>query len=405
MAYTVSQLKSDLTGILHGTTISKVTNLDNLINRAGRKVIAEIDPAETKKTANFESAIFDQVFDYTAPEDLKGNKVIDIRPQFNRTVLDNFSQRPSENFDIRKTQNTFHVRMNNSVRSIRLSKQITPSPSVIHTLDTITGNGTWAVGGDAENLTVDSLNFVAGSASLNFDLDGSGTTGFIQNSTMQQVDLTDLDEQGSVFVFIFLPDFTTITNVILRWGNDTSNFWSRTVTQPHDQTTFKTGFQLLRFDWNGATETGTVDPAKIDYLRVTITYDGVADTDFRVDNIVAQNGKIFEIEYYSKFLFRSSAGVFKEEQNNDTDLINLDTDSYNILTYECAFLSAQQLQGQDSSFDVNFFREELYGAGEGKPGLYKLYKRSNPSEAEKFQARYYRMPQRTYRTGNRRREF
>jgi len=396
MAYTIANLKDDLAGVSHGTNLNDITNLTSLINRAARKVIAEIDPQETIQIANIANAIHDSVYDYTAPTDLKGNKVIDIRPQASRRVSDNFSQTFSEEFDLSKPNNTFEIRHDNAVKTLRLSKAITPAPLTLHAVNGITENGTWAVGDDATNLTKDTVTYVSGSASLNFDVNGSGTTGYLEISDMTDVDLTDHDELSSIFVWVYIPSASAVTNWILRWGNDSSAYWSSTVTSPHDASSFKDGWNLLRFDWNGATETGTVDPSAIDYLRITVTYDGTADTDFRLDNIVSSIGQIYEIEYYSKYIFRNSSGTFIEETSTDTDIVNLDTDSYNILVYECAYLIAQQQQGQDSVFDRNYFKEELYGDGQLKAGLYELYKRSYPSEVQKPQSTYYRMPRKSY---------
>jgi hypothetical protein len=392
--YTVANLKDDLTGALHGTSLNKINGLTNLIWRAARNVLTILDPDETIKSAQISNAVSDEIYDYLLPADLKGQKIIDIRPQVNRNAGDRISGRFSETFDISKKNNTFAIKNDSGVKSLRLSKSITPAPKTLHSMDSITDNGTWAVGGDASNLTRDNVDYVSGAASLNFDLTGAGTSGYIENSTLADVDLEDEDELSSIFVRVYIPDTSIITNFILRWGNDSSNYWADTVTAPHDQTTFKTGWNILRFDWNGATETGTVDPKTIDYLRFTVTYTATAETDIRVDKIACSLGQIWEIEYYSKYLFRSTAGTWMAEPTDDGDIVNLDEDGYNILLNELAYLASQQLQGEDSSVDADFFREELYGkpattASDEKIGLYDIYKEDHPSQAKKPRETYY----------------
>jgi hypothetical protein len=249
----------------------------------------------------------------------------------------------------------------------------------------LTSNGTWAATLGAKNLTLDTLDYWDGGASLNFDLALAQTTGYIENSTMSAVDLEDEDEKGILFVMVYIPDTTLITNFILRWGNDSSNYWSRTVTTPHDQSSFKTGWQILAFNWNGATETGTVVPTAIDYLRLTVTYSTAADeTDLRVDKISCSRGAIWEIEYYSECLFQTSGGTWQTTTTADIDIINLDEDGYNLYIYECLKLIAQQLQGEDSVFDINFSNSEL-------SSLYRSYLEKHPSQVKKIRQCYYRV--------------
>jgi len=390
MSLTISNTKDSLTGMIHSTNLDKIKNINDLFRRAANKLLAEVDPPDTIKIAQITNAVHSDIYDYSAPSDLKGNMIIDIRPQVNRALSDRMGQRFIEPFDLRKRNNTFNVLYNSGEKSLRLSKNISPAGITLHDLNSITANGTWAVGGDATNLTADSLNVISGSASLNFDLDGSGTTGYIEISDMTDVDLSDQDEIGQIFVRVYIPDSSTVTNFILRWGNDTSNYWHSTVTAPHDQTTFKTGWNILRFNWNGATEVGTVDPEAIDYLRVTVTYDGDADTDYRVDKISCSSGEIWEVVYYSEFLFRTSGGTWQETTGTDTDIINLDVDGYNLFLYECAILAAQQAQTDQMTEDINFFKRELYGYGK-EPGLYSIYKTKNPNQVKKPIDFYYRI--------------
>ena len=381
MSYLVSDLKSDLTAILHGTTIDQVVGVDALIDRAARQLLLDVDPQETKRSQQLNNQVYSSVYDYQLPSDLKGDKIIDIRPQVNRGLGDNPTQTYSKNFDLKKTNNSFDVKYNSGVKSLRYSKTV-KAGALLNEADSITSNGTWAVGGDATNLTEDGIQFVSGSSSLNFDLDGSTTSGYIQNSTMTAVDLSESEDISSIFVWVYIPDTSIITSVDLRWGSSTTAYWNRTVTQTQDTTAFQTGWNLLRFDWNGATETGSPDSSAINMLRVTINYDGTADTDFRVDNIISRRGAIFLIDYYSKFIFRSSAGTWQETVSDDTDIINLDTDSYNLLLNKVAEYASRNIQGEDSAFDYQTFKND-YDQGVVK------YRRTYKSEILKPQNTYY----------------
>ena len=392
MDYTISNLKNDLAGILHSTSLNKVKNQTELINRAARTVIGKIDPDMTKKISQITNAVHDSIFDYTLPSDLKGKKVIDIRPQINREANEQFSQKFSQEFDVLKKG--FQIRHNAGTKSLRLKAPIGTAAKVLHNMNSLTSNGTWTAVDDATNLTLDTLNKFSGSASLNFDVNALGSTGSIElaSADMTQVDLSDLEDIAQLFVQVYIPDPSIVTNWILRWGSSASAYWTVTVTAPHDQDTFKTGWQTLAFDWNGATKTGSPDSSAIDYLKVTVTYDGTVETDIRVDKISASSGVIYEIEYYSENLFRSSSGTYKTRTTDDTDIVNLDEDSYNILLNEVAYLAAQQQQGADATFDRNFFREELYGNPNLTPpkrGLYDIYETDHPGETIRPRSTYY----------------
>ena len=392
---TISDLKSDLEGIGHGTSLSKIRNVYNLIQRAAKNVLLKTDPPDTIRISQITNAVHNDIYDYSAPSDLKENAILDIRPQIGRLSSQKMTQRGLESFDFKKGRQTFAVQYNSGEKSLRMSVAISPAPVTIHDMNSITDNGTWAAGGDATNLTQDKLNYIKGNASLNFDLTGAAVTGYIENSTMTAIDLEDQDEIGQIFVRVYIPDTSIITNFILRWGSSTVNYWLDTVTSPHDQSEFKTGWNILRFDWNGATENvaGAVDPSAINYLRLTVTVSvATAETDLRVDDISCSAGKIWEIMYYSECPFRTTAGTWITAITDDTDLINLDEDGYNLLVAECGMAMAQQIQGADGVSDKAYFKEQLYGDQTPlNPGLYAKYIERNPSQRIKKRETYYNM--------------
>jgi hypothetical protein len=380
MAYLVSQLKSDVDILLHNA-FEQITGQDDLIETASRDLMLFIDSPNTKRRYEMVNAVYDGVNDYAVPSDLKGNKVIDIVKQINRTERDNFTQTFAEQFDQYKRNNSFVVEDRDGTKFIRLSKSV-GDKITIDTVNGITDNGTWSVGGDATNLTEDGAHYISGSSSLNFDLDGSTTSGYLEKTLTTSIDLSLHEDKSSIFVWFYFPDSSLITNLILRWGNDSSNYWSKTVTTPHFGS-FVDGWNLVRFDWNGATETGTPTSSTVDYLRITVTYDGTADEDIRMDNMVSLDGEIFYIDYYSKYLFKNSSGTWSDTISADTDTINLDTEGYNLLTYRVAELAAISIQGGDSGVDSSLY---------GKKYAENLLKYTNQykSEAEKKKQNYYR---------------
>lgn len=396
MSMNISTLKSELNGVLHGTTLNKVSGIDGVINRAARQLLIEVDPQETKRTLPFVNPIFNEVFDYALPVDLKGNRVIDILPQVNRTPTDYFAQWYNQQFDLIKNftlQDNFTIQFNTGVKYIRINAPTLIPGVVINSADAISDNGTWAVTGTASNLQTDNVNFASGVGSLKFDLAaGVGSqVGGLRNSTMASTNLTNQVNQSSLFFWVYLPTASQFSSVELRWGSDASDYYSRTLSLTSTGTAFADGWNLLQANWLGATQVGTPDVANIDYLAVNYTYNGSLQTAVRLDSIVCREGSILNIEYYSKYMFRDSiTGAFQETVTSDTNLINLDTESYNLLFCLVSLYCVQQLVDIGDNFDLNFFTNQYQSALQRYKGMYK-------SEVTKPQVPYYIQPNPSYR--------
>ena len=390
---TIASFKSDLIRKLHGTTLSKVESVNDVIAEAGRNTITRLDPQETIRVATIENALFDDVYSYTTPSDLKGDKVIDIRPQVNRVKSQNYTKVLIEEFSRNKNLRDMNIMYKNGTKFLRINEDVKPDKKVISEVNSTSG---WSVGDSGSNLTLDSLNYITGSKSLNFDVGTGSTTAYIENSTLDAVDFSTEDSQTSLFVWVFLPDASKVTNLIARLGSSGSNYVSQTVTTTHDSQAFFDGWNLVRFDYDGATETGTVDWSAITYFRLTITHDQTGDTDFRIDSITAGIGELFEIVYYSDSIFKGTDGSYKAVPTLDTDVIQLENDAYNIMLYECAYLLTQELQGENGRFDESYFRRTLDGDG-SVIGLYRRYHMSYPSQNKKARSTYYNLSKGTYR--------
>lgn len=393
---TIADLKADVTRKLHGTSLSEVLSFESVAGEAARNVLARINPNETIRTATIDNAVFDDVTRYAAPSDIKGDKVIDVYPQVNRMGADNFTRVFPESFDREATQNTLSVENRNGLKFLRLREEVSTPMTVVTDVNSATG---WSVSNGASNLQLDQLNFVTGNASIRFDISGSAAA--IENSTLSAVDLSTIDEQTSLFVWVFIPNGTTVSSFTGRIGSSASNYFSKTVTVTHAGQAFSEGWNLLRFSFDGATETGTVDWSAITYVRIDFTFNGDANN-FRLDSIVAGIGEIYEIKYYTRFLFKSADGVYKEMPTLDTDTIELETDAYNILMYEVAYLLSQEIQGMNGSFDESFFAKQLGINGDGSlapGGMYRRYQMNYPSQHKKPRSTYYKMPGRTFKSG------
>lgn len=396
MAYDVLALKQDLIAVLHGTSLNQIQSIDALIYRAARDVLMDVDPQETIKTVQFANPLYDQVYDYAIPVDLKGNSVIDIRPQVNRTPLDIFGQQYNQAFDVSKAFSlapSFTINFNGSVKTIRINAPQLNTGITINEADSTTSNGTWTATARASNLQTDNLNFVAGSGSLSFDLSagGAGSTGYLEDSTMVPVDLTTHLNQGQIFLYTYLPVGSDFSNINIRFGSSSANYYSINATADFAGNAFQNGWNLIAFDFSSATTTGTPDITAVDYVRVTWTYNGTAQTSVRLDNIVSRLGSIFEIEYYSKYFFRDAITLaFQETVTDDSNLINLDTETYDLLFHKLGSYAVQQQQGLDATFFDSPWFENKYQETLAR------YKAKYKSQLQKPQATYYKQPNPNY---------
>ena len=387
---TIAQIKTKITSRLHGTTLNKVSDIYLICQDAAELVLSRIDPVETTRKAGLTNPVYDNVYDYSLPTDFKSPA--DLYPQANANSLNNstLNRTYSREFKNRKKDNQFAIVWRDAVQFMRFSRYIN-APLVIDRADSLTENGVWSVGGNASGLVLDTINYIAGNGSLRADVSSPGA----------------------------------IVNVILRVGNDSSNYFTRTVTAGHFEA-FVQGWNLLGFQFSGATEVGSVNMATIDYVRVTVTYN-TSQTAFyektltqvidlsknyetdgavflytffdsitslsllRLDNVVASLGTLFDITYYSNYLFRTSAGVWISKPTVDTDIVNLSEVSYKIFEAEISRIISQQVEGAMGVFDYTYWNNLLEGAdGTGEnTGLYADYLSQFPSERFEGSTEYY----------------
>jgi hypothetical protein len=394
VSYSILDLKNDLTGVLHQTQLNQITNLDGVIDRAARKLLMDVDPQETKRVLEFTTPVFNSVFDYAIADDVKGNKLIDIRPQVRRLPRDTWSQAYNQAFDIAKQNiysnaNMFTMNFNTGIKTIRIDAPFLNPPVIVDQIEAIAENGTWSTGGTAGNLTVNNTNFVQGAGSLQFDI--TAGAGWIENSTLTAVNLSAVLNQASFFISTYFQTGSLTTSVNLRIGSSPLNYYSLSVAQNQNANSFVNGWNREQFQWKLMSVTGNPNSSAISYARITVNATGT-QTGCLINGLDSILGSVLEYEYYSKFLFRNSVtGAFQENVDDDSNLINLDTESYNLLFNIVAYLATQQQQGLDATFyDGNFFLQ-MYTQDLAR------YKSMYKSELQKPQTIYYAQPNKSYR--------
>ena len=382
---TIGDLKFNIKNMLHGTKEAAILDIEMMMERAANTLILKIDPLETMRISGLASTIHDDVFNYALPSDFK--KPIDLLPQDNRSDEDYARRFSADEFDLTKEleNKTASIEAIDGTKFLRLNWRSNGNKT-LHTMESLTANGTWSAVATATGFKANSIFKISGSASIEFDVVASGDG--IQNTTMESLDMTDEDEVADIFVWVYLGSTSNLTSISARWGNDlTTAYWSSVAqTTQADGTAFKAGWNLIKFPWSTATETGNVDPTAIDSFRITLATTG-AIANVRVDNIVFSIGRNFDIKYYSKYLFKNSAGTWLSRPSSDNDTLVLDNDGTQIFLLECLIAASQQMQGKQMSQDTAWAKNELYGV----KGLYSKYEEEHPSQTRKVHTRYYNL--------------
>lgn len=210
-SYAQSELNTEVTARVSGTFTA--ANFLTIANAAIREVLSEIDIRSSIRKSALSPNLFDEVYQYTCPSDLKRDAIIDIKPQIDRSRFDAWKLCPPEEFDrfkedkrvdkygdpveIKSSQwlgdNFVAIERDDLVNKLLLSRPIDDDEVVISTLDSLTaGGGTWALFGDGTNLTADTDNYVKGNGSINWDISNAGgTTAGIVNASLKSVTSAD----------------------------------------------------------------------------------------------------------------------------------------------------------------------------------------------------------------------
>lgn len=385
MSFTIAQVKDHLIGMGHGATLKRVRNVEAMFERTAGRLLLLVHPIDVMRKTGLVSGIFDDFYNYALPYDF--GDLIDLAPQDQRQLWDEAFRNDAGQFDREKAvkQKKISLEGRDGVKIIRINWR-TRQPKTLNTITSTTGNGTWAALGSAINVITDTIFSVIPGGSVRFGLVASGDG--IKNTTMQKLDLTTESTIANAFVSFEIPDSASLAlvqSVGLIFGNDlTAKFWTMAnVTQNADGTPFHVGWNTLTFPWSTAVQTGTVDPTAIDSVALSVAATGPINN-LRFNNLVFAIGRQFDITYYSKFLFKSATtGLWlsRPTEGSGDDFVMLDNDSLPLYLYELLQDMAQQMEGTDATFDVQFALAQL-----GK--LYPAYKANWPSLNKKMQRSY-----------------
>lgn len=330
--------------------------------------------------------LYNGVFDYACPSDLAAHKIIDIPAQAKRQDGEFFLV-PTTEFEMKRQKGMVAIKDFNETRALQISSNVDDNQVIAAELDSLTSgspNGTsWTLFGDATGVAADTDNYIKGNGSLSFDISAAaGTTAGIQNADVNPVDITDyLGGTSSFFLWAYVTSTTGLTNYILRFGTDASNYYSKTVTAQHDGAAFVAGWNLLRFDLSSYSTTGTPTNTNIKYFvpYMTKATTKVSESDYRFDWLVLKRGVIHNVEYYTKFGWQNTSAAYLENSTSDLDYVVADYDEYQIVIQKAIEKAAREVREYDVADRAEAKFKEMA----------KGYMMSNPSHAKIMTSEYH----------------
>lgn len=223
------------------------------------------------------------------------------------------------------------------------------STSVLHTMDSLTDNGTWTATDNGENIIANSVNYIAGNGSISCDMASGGTVLSIINSTMSEMDLSDATK---LFVWVYLPVIANLSTITLQYGSDIANYYETTATTAFDTNSIVAGWNLIAFD--KGTATGTPDLENVDYAKISLTYSVTPTilTGFLFDSLMFSVGEPIEQSYYSRYAWKNSTGTWIQDSTSNEDVLNATELEYAVWLNKCAYEAAKAIPLSDTQIGL-----------------------------------------------------
>ena len=168
---------------------------------------------------------------------------------------------------------------------------------------------------------------------------------------------------------------------------DAGNYYEVDLTTNNEGNSFQDGWNLCSFNLVDAVVVGVPGYSVGTYLSWLVTHSGVVQNKFLINLFSCKEGENLMIKYYSKYMFQDPTTHEFLENIPSTPtyvntIINLDTDSYNLMVYLTAKYCFQQINDENASYDIDFWQKE-YDRG------LTMYKNNYKSEIIKPRQNYY----------------
>lgn len=388
MRYTIFNLRRDVARKLSTSVPSASLDFYGAIQEAGRMIKKRINPPEMVRTVTLEDAVYNHVNEYAVPEEMSYDDVIEVMKLQTRhgtnvdTLVDPMSVVYRKRFNARdkhygELRNTMTINYNNGLKtaSIHYPTGLKPCEMMINNMDSLNDNGTFTVGGNIGNLKIDNLNRVEGKGSFEFEVNGSGNSGYIETMNMTAFNINAFLERGDIFQKFFTSMPLEITSISLSLYSSPTDYYRFTVNGPHNNSTgFLDGWNQLKF--NIVPYLGNPDPENLIGFKLEVTTTGNYAGVCRFDELIARSGDVYKITFESRyFIIDPTSGQWIQRATKGTDELVFEDDSYEIMVLETALALQKELynNGAIAKADISSTQKDLDEA-------YQWYRMKHKSE-------------------------
>lgn len=206
----------------------------------------------------------------------------------------------------------FAVQNVSGIQTLRLAS-LDGSRASINTATAYNQNGQWVGASGIGTVATDLYEGYSMPSSVSFLF--NGTSGTLTNDatsypTFTPVDLSIYQNRSNLYFDIYIPATTNLTSFTLKWGSDSSNYYSASATTDYVGAVFIVGWNRIKMSFVSPTTVGTPVVGAIDYLQLTVTCSGSTNLGlFRVQNFWVSENVPIQMTYYSNNLVSTSAGV------------------------------------------------------------------------------------------------
>lgn len=336
----------------------------DLINSAVRISLTDLDFRGNIREAVLTPNLMDNQYDYALPADVKGDRIIDLRPQVtdSRGQFEEYNLVPNAEFDRRKKveDGIFTIVNDDLTRLLRVSAIVDDQTVRISSLE----DSAWgSFDSDAVNdsdVKVDNDDYTEGNGAIRFQTDTTDSTDSavgIQNDSIEDFDISAFLARGSAFVDAKLTVADTgIHQISLRLGSDSSNYYQISDSNQNDCAAFVAGWNKIRWDLQNKTTVGTPVDSAIDYAAIfwsrdttTVALLHLNDTDWGFDNLMLKRGKYYNLSYYSRYAWQDTAFALAENSTHDTHALLVQNDELEIIMEKAAELGSEFLRDYDDA--------------------------------------------------------
>ena len=391
--YTYAQIQRDLNTAIHGRRTNLIsgdtgdTNIErDLINRAVRIAMSECDFRGNIRESVLTPNLMDSQWDYALPADVKGDKIIDFRPQVtdSRGEFETYDPVPPSEFDRRKQVETgiYTIINDDLTRTLRVSADVEDLSIRVSTLEDTLWNTFDTDAVNDSDVKVDNDDYLEGNGSIRFQTDTTDSTDSavgIQNTALTPFDISSYLARGQAFVDgkLTVAD-TGIHQLTLRLGSDSNNYYQVSDSNQNDCSAFMAGWNKVRLDFQNKTTVGTPADTAIDYAALfwsrdttTVALLHLNDTDWGFDNLILKRGKYYLLSYYSRYLWQDTALALTENSTNDSHALLVQNDEYEVIMAKAAELGSAYLRDRE---DQVYYQKDYERRKQ-------MYLQNNPSSA------------------------